>query len=226
MYRVTLFLFAIFLIIKISGCGAYRDVPASDEQAVEYENKKIKVEASLFDARLYKDNKPTSFRLEVFQTDTLLGVAGRGYLGKGAFKGWMRQDSLMIYFPTTKEYLYEATSDLLRSDGCVSDIFGLDIMRCFQERPQNDGSGENFVIMPVEKEKNKSQYVIYQKDCPWQLEILYDLRKKGWRIKKFEFTNGDNFILKGQRREYKPNAGVKLKRFRLDIPPGAVRITL
>jgi len=226
MYRPTLFPFAILLIITISGCGAYRDVPEGHEQKVEYENKKIKVEASLFDARLYKDNKPTSFRLEVFQTDTLLGVAGRGYLGKGAFKGWMRQDSLMIYFPTAKEYLYEATADLLRSEGCMSDIFGLDLLSCFRERPQNDGYGDNLVIMPVEKEKKKAQYVIYQKDCPWQLVIFYDLRKKGWRIKKFEFTNGDDFTLKGQRREYKPNARVKLKRFRLEIPPGAVRITL
>ena len=224
MNRINFFPLSLLLIFIISGCGAYRDIPEGDEETVEYLNKKIKVEASLFDARLYKDNKPTSFRLEVFQTDTLLGVAGRGYLGKGAFKGWMRQDSLMIYFPTTKEYLYEATVDLLRNDSCVSDIFGLDLLNCFREFPQNDGFNEDLVILPVEKEKKKAQYVIYQKNCPWQLEILYDLRKKGWRIKNFDFSNGDNFTLKGKRREYKPNARVKLKRFLLDIPPGTVRI--
>ncbi len=215
----------VFLVVALSGCGiSYRRAPTG-EKPDQRAQTKIPVEAYLFDARVHRDGKPTSFRLEIFQDDAVLALGGRGYLGKGALKGWMRSDSLKIFFPSTGEYVYEAVTDIFGSLNCA--VLNLDhsLERYFMEPPEV-GNESGLTVELLQDKKKFREYVIYQPGCAWQLTLRYDLQKKGWRVKRFELDDGDKFRLTGKRREYKARAKVPGSKFELTVPAGAVRIIL
>jgi hypothetical protein len=60
--------------------------------------------------------------------------------------------------------------------------------------------------------------------CPWRLEITYDDRDPGWRIREFKFDDGASNILTARRREYKDDSRVKPIVFEAPIPMDAIRI--
>ncbi|MCK4632010.1 MAG: hypothetical protein KAT79_02000 [candidate division Zixibacteria bacterium] len=218
----------VLLVVALSGCGtSYRRTPAGEKPDKRAQTK-IPVEAYLFDARVHRDGKPTSFRLEIFQDRSdrsRLALGGRGYLGKGALKGWMRSDSLKIFFPSTREYVYEAVTDIFGSFNCVALNLDHGLERYFTEPPEVGGESGLTVELLQEKKKFR-EYVIHQPGCAWQLTLRYDLQKNGWRVKRFEFDDGDKFRLTGKRREYKARAMVWPSKFIVPIPAGAVRIIL
>lgn len=207
-----------------AGCGGPGGEGISDEGDW---NQKIEVEAYLFDAKLKRDGKPTSVRLEFFQTDSVIGIAGRGYLGKGALKGRLTADSIEVYFPSTDEYFYEAVSDLMNSFDCTGQPPSVSLFALFRNLPEK-------VIEPtrgaeVVADLSRARYPRYEisfADCAWQIELTYVRQKKGWRIKSFNFSDGGSTSLDGTRREYKHQAKVKLKRFAVPVKDGSVRIIL
>ncbi len=116
-----------------AGCGSSRKGALVGDEA-NWQGK-VEVEAYLFDAKLRRDNKPTSVRLEFFHTDSVIAFAGRGYLGKGALKGRLTEDSLEVYFPTTDEFVKEAAADLMSSFDCAGDIGSFNLMALFNSLP-------------------------------------------------------------------------------------------
>jgi len=194
------------------------------EEGYSSDDNRIEVEAYLFDARYYDHGKPTSFRLNVYYTDSIMAVGGKGYLGKGALKGWMRADSLEVYFPSAKEYLYEAIDDLMRLTDCSVEPVRLDILSFFTRLPDELAADDGLTVFEKERDDNKATFTLYQTGCDWQLDLEYDSHDLGWRLKEFEFTDGHDTRLRARRREFKPNANVKSRRFALSIPNSAVRI--
>jgi hypothetical protein len=185
---------------------------------------KMVAEAYSFNARIRREGKPTSIRLEIYQTDSLLGLSGRGYLGKGALKGRLTSDSLEVFFPASKEYVYEALGDLLTSSECPLPLSDLDIISLFYSLADSVSMAGDLRVAANYRKADRPEYIVYAEGCPWQLELTYDKRKTGWRLREFDFTDGDGISIWGKRERYKSRAEIKPRRFEVVLPPDVVRV--
>jgi hypothetical protein len=199
-------------------------MPPSAEERVDQKEEKVEVEAYLFDAKLKRHGKPTSFRLEIFQTDSVVALGGRAYLGKGALKGRLTADSLEVYFPSSNEYLYESLKTLLATTECPSGDFVLNLLSLFNAPPDSVEELKHVHVSADYGQQDHPEFDIHVKDCPWRIEMAYDRQEDGWRIQEFFFDNGQEVTLKASRREYKKQARVPLSKFRLVTPDDALRI--
>jgi len=191
--------------------------------------RKIQAEAYSFNSRLRRQGKPTTFKLEVYQTDSLLGLSGRGYLGKGALKGWLTSDTIKVYFPSTKELLFEPLIALTSSGECDSPLGafgGLSVLDLFAQLPDSVLAGTRLMVNADYSSSKRPKFRIASTDrtCSWQLDLTYDQQKPGWRIRRFEFDDGAGTTLRGIRERYRAKARVALKRFMPRPPPGAAQI--
>lgn len=186
----------------------------------------IPVEAYLFDVKLRRDGKPTSFRLDLYQTDSVVAMYGRGYFNKGAFRGVLSDDSLHINFPSSKEYLRESIESLFQSFDCEKDLIAVELLAYFS-RPPDSGHISDDLNVEVLEETGKAQKIkVNSTNCPWRLIIGYDLVEKGWRIDTFEFDDDKSVTLKGELRKYNGNSAISQSRFKLAIPDKFSKITL
>lgn len=209
-----------------SGCGGGISYQSHEETNQSSGDEKVQVEAYLFDARLKRDGKPTSVRLRLLDRGDLIALGGRGYLGKGALTGWLSNDSISVYFPSSNEYVYEPITSLINSSDCDQITAEINVFKYFKTLPDSVSGNSTLIIDLVKEQKKKREYQIRQLGCSWLIELTYDLRAKNiWRVKKFFFDNGNGTTLKGKRREYKSKAKVKQSYFSNPIPPGAYRIT-
>jgi hypothetical protein len=188
------------LIVPFAGCYNQTGTAEEDATTAGY-REKIPVEAYLFDAKIRRDGKVNSFRLEIFQTDSLLGLSGRGYLGKGALKGWLGHDSLKVYFPTVNEFVYESVGDLLRSFDCSFDMPDIDLLSLFTRLPDDALFDVRLTVESDYSNHKRPEFVVFVSDCPWRIELQYDERKPGWRIRSFYFLDGNGSRPTAQRRE-------------------------
>ncbi len=212
--------------LLFSACGSPY---GGDEAQVEPESglkAKVMVEAYLFDAKLRRDNKPTSVRLEFFHTDSIIAIAGRGYLGKGALRGRLSEDTLEVYFPATDEYLYEPVATVLGSVKCSGELPRISLLGLFNNLPDSVLTRTGLVIESDYNDRVHPEFHISAKNCPWVIHLTYALQKEGWRITAFEFDDGEGNTLKGKRRTYKRDAEVKAGKFHVPIKPGSLRIIL
>jgi hypothetical protein len=206
----------------LAGCGPRFDIgPEGDVGS----NRKVTVDGYMFDAKIRRNGKPTSVRLQFYETDDVIGMSGRGYLGKGALKVRLTDDSLIAYFPATHEYVREAMPELFASNECASRTAPPPLKRLLATLP----SPEMYpvaVFTVTKEEKKKHEYEIDWIDCPWRMSLTYDLRDEGWRLKKmrFEVDSEERFSMK--RRTFKPDIKVKQSKLRLRVPDGAVRVSL
>lgn len=216
----------ILVMSLISGCGS---VYKGDDTQTGAEAKlkgDVSVEAYLFDARLHRQNKPTSVRLEFYHTDSVIAIAGRGYLGKGALRGRLTADSLEVYFPTTDEYVRETVATVLGSIDCAEQLPEMSLLALFNKLPDSALDAHALNIMANHDDKRHPEYFITAEGCPWQIHLVYALQDEGWRIREFHFDDGKGTTLKGKRRTYKREAKVKANKFYVPVKPESVRIIL
>ncbi|MBN1212390.1 MAG: hypothetical protein JXA92_07410 [candidate division Zixibacteria bacterium] len=222
--HILIYIFLAGLIYLVSGCGgSYRGQSLSDEQKALRE-KKIEAEAYLFDAKLRREGKVNSFRLEIFQTDSVLGLGGRAYLGKGALKGRLTADSILIYFPTRGEYVEDAVTDFFQTLECPLALSGGDILTFFRQTPDSVELTEGIDLTANYANEEKPYFVVSSADCPWRIELTYDFQNTGWRVAEFAYSDGEGLRIEAKRREYKPENSVKTAKFMVDIPSGSYRI--
>lgn len=215
----------ILLFLLIAGCGTSRKRDLLPETETQF-SEKITCEAYLFDARITRDKKYNSFRLELYQTDSLIGLSGRGYLGKGALKGWISHDSLLVYFPTVQEYVKEANGDVWKSFKCVDEENQLNLFDLITSLPEDIIPRDKFELVILKNEDAEKEYRITKADCDWIITADYDLREKGWRLKEFHISEGEDFELRGKRREYRDEAKIKTGRYTPQISEEALRVIL
>lgn len=195
-----------------------------DESINNNPDEKVKGEAYLFDVKLERDGKPTSFRLEIYHTDSITAFSGRGYLGKGALKGIIDNDSVLVYFPVSNEFFYESTASLLDLKDCVNDLDNLNLISLLKSLPDEKIMNSNIKINSNFEDTNEPQFTLYNPECSWQIEINYEKRKSEWLIKSFLITDGFDKTIKSNRRTYKKNATIPYKRFDIHIPENAEHI--
>lgn len=220
------FLCCLLICFLLTGCGTgFRDEGATvaTESSKEQD---VRVEAYLFDAKLRRNKKPTSVRLEFYHTDTVIAIAGRGYLGKGALRGRLTADSMEVYFPTTDEYLLESVAAVLGSVDCSEPLPPLSLLALFANLPDSVLSGDALVVESDHSDQRHPRYRISSNGCRWEINLTYARQDLGWRVKEFSFDDGADVTLKATRRTYKRSAKVKANKFDVPVKVGSVRITL
>ena len=213
------------LALFLSACtgGKYGGTVGEEDASLQ---QKIPAEAYSFNARLFVDDKPTTFKLEVYHIDTAMGVYGRGYLGKGALRGRVTEDSLVVYFPSTNEYLAESLTELLESGDCPFPISTISVLNIFRTLPDSLSLDSSVVVEADYGDDNHPEFVVSGLGCEWRIEVDYDRQDEaGWRVRNFEFTDGARYRLWGRLERYKADAKVALERFEPRVPAQAVRIT-
>ena len=197
-------------------------IPA--ESALASSKKEVPVDAFLFDARLWRDGKPTSFRLELYQADTIVGLAGRGYLGKGALKGRMTADSMIVFFPSTNEYIRETIAGVLGSIECAGAGRAPNLVHLTRRLPEDWLPDQAYILDTVSASDDERVYTISQENCPWRLDVTYTMHDSTWYVDNIEFDSGENTRLQARRRTLKTGTTVESNRFSAPIGPDAVRI--
>ncbi len=190
------------------------------------EGSKVPAEAYLFDAKIIRNGKQNSLRLEIYQTDTVLGLNGRAYLGKGALRGKVTADSLAVYLPVSNEFVYESIAEALTATDCGIGGLKLNLIQFFRTLPDSITIDPRITVAANRQDDRRPRFLIFIQNCPWQMELTYDRQSTGWRIVEFTFSNGKNLTLSATRREYKAGARVKSERLRFSHPDSAERITL
>jgi len=210
------------VVFLLGGCSTTRK--RSLDQFAEV---RITAEAYSFNARLWRDGKPTTFKLELYQTDSLIGLSGRGYLGKGALRGWIRSDSIMVYFPTTNELLYESLDALVAASSCPLSLASLDLIAFMSRPPDSIALAKGLKVNSDYESEDRARFDVQsiEPGCSWKLALVYRHRDLGWRIDEFDFDDGSGTRLKGSCELYRARAGVPLSRFEPRSRPDARRIT-
>lgn len=226
LWKAALWLTLAALVLAVAGGGCRGRIDAEPASAEDraWDDSETRAEAYSFNARLKRDGKPTTIKLELYHADTVIGLAGRAYLGKGALKGRLTADSLVVYFPSTNEYVSEALADLGNASDCPVPLSQLRLLDLFRLLPDSAGLPSEVTAAGNYQDEDEPRFVVFVEDCPWQVELEYRRRDPGWRPKKFEFDDGDRISLRAELERYKAEAGVKNQRFVVRIPPDATRL--
>jgi hypothetical protein len=210
------------IILLVGGCAPSPAVLPGEVSPEGYDTK-VRAEAYLFDAKLRRDGKVNSFRLEVFQTDSVLGLGGRGYLGKGILKGRVTHDSLTAYFPTSNEYVRSTVAELMESTGCGVDVSSISLVSLFRSLPDSVTPDSAVTVLADYEDENRATFVVSMRDC-WRMDLVYDRQEPGWRVRSFDFSDGEQTSLRAKRREYRQDAEVRASKFMVTVPAGALQI--
>jgi len=214
------------VIIMIISCSGGRKVHSGEYSGSRIDKADVQVEAYLFDVKLRRQGKPTTIRLDLYQTDSVIAMYGRGYFNKGAFTGRLTADSMLVCFPSTKEFLHESIENLFLSFDCESELIGINLLSYFIKSPDSAHSLQNLLVELIEEDPDRRIVKVSSKNCPWRLILDYAMEEKGWRIRNFEFDDGGEVTLRGSQRRYKLGASVPATRFRIIIPNDSKKITL
>ncbi|MBD3401963.1 hypothetical protein GF420_03635 [candidate division GN15 bacterium] len=217
----------ILALVLLTACTAHRrrgpaeEIPPEVKEAWEDRE----VEAYLFDTEIEYEGKYSSVRLELFATDSIVGIGGRSYLGKGALDGWLTADSVRLLFPQSNEYVYEPVARLLRTFECTGERRpDIPLLAFFFARPDRVDIGPDVAMMIDSSDTDRPVFSLSMPDCPWSIELIYDRRDTGWRIREFTFDNGDNLQIEARRREYHDEVDAKARMFTVSVPIDARRI--
>jgi len=210
-------------VMIMAGCGGSRSVRGGSDDGGVVSDGKLNADAYAFDARLKRDGKPTTFQLEVYCLDTLIGLAGKGYLGKGALKGRLSKDSLEVYFPSSNEFLHESLDDLLESSACPLPLAQLNLFRLFKTLPDSVVLPDGIVVESDYGDADRPEFVVSADGCSWSINLSYDHHDSHWRVRRFLFEDGET-SLRGQRTRYRGDVRLPVKRFQVPRPSEALRI--
>ena len=93
----------------ISDCRAIFKVRADSFRSAAY----------LIDLRVNNAGKKYSVMTELVFSGDSIGLYGRGYLGRGAFKGYIIRDTIVLYFASENEYYSTTLTRLDLSGDCA-----------------------------------------------------------------------------------------------------------
>ena len=214
-------------LVLLTACSTHRRRGPAEEIPTEVREawQDVEVEAYLFDTEIEYEGKYSSVRLELFATDSIVGIGGRSYLGKGALDGWLTADSIRLLFPQSNEYVSEPVARLLRTFECTGARRpNIPLLAFFFARPARVDIGPDVTITVDSSDTDRPAFGLSMPDCPWAIELIYDRRDTGWRIREFSFDNGDNLQIEARRREYHDEVGAKARMFTVSVPSDARRI--
>jgi hypothetical protein len=215
------------VLIIITGCTLARKHPTTHKVGrAEEISIKDTGDAYLFDLKIYRQGKKNSVRLDIYRNAEKLGFFARGYLGKGVMKGVLTSDSILVYFPTEKEY-YSGPINGLIPGNCMDNFrFDMFILDLFRQTPDKlEYALDNFYLTVLEEKSKKKKYRFESRICPEQFEMEYDFKNSRFIPKKIRFDKIDgSFKLIGERRKFRTDIDLPDDKFTVEIPDNAFRI--
>jgi hypothetical protein len=201
--------------------------------------------AFLIDLRINDAGKKYSVTTELYFSGDSIGVYGRGYLGKGTFKGNIIDDVAMIYFSSPDEYYTAPLSD--RGDvgvGCdtpgevflsvLSLLAGKEAVRKSDNIVYPSGHDLEFVTGRFDRtvRVNGDGFPETEKfiDSACGDSIVFDYYMFNrefpfYRTTALLYYNWQkDFRVRGFIREQQYNIAIPEKKFTVDIPPTAKRL--
>ncbi len=206
------------------GCtGGGRGGGVNDETSQSAQGRVV-ADGYLFDAKLRQDGKPTSVRLELLRTDSVMSIAGRAYLGKGALRGRLTSETLQVYLPTSNEYVEESVTDIVNSSSCAKGSLSINLLSLFSRLPDSMRLDSAFEMTVDSSRQSRRLYSVTRRGCDWRFQIAYDRPNGDWLVDELTFSNGEKFTLRARRREVRSRVSVPIDRFEVTIPRDAQRI--
>lgn len=185
---------------------------------------KIEVDAYQFTGHVTNNGKKNTLRLEMYYTDSVIGILGRSYLNKGVLRGRLTSDSVNIFFPTEDQYVQEALAELFASDLCAVPLDDLAVDQMFLTLPDSLPVAELLLIDSDYSDRKRASFDIRADGCKWRLHLEYDQTKWGWRLREYDFSDGEEFRLNGSRDRYRSGAHIRASRLEPRPTTDAVRI--
>ena len=200
--------------------------------------------AFLVDLRVNDDGKSYSVTTELYFSGDSVGFYGRGYLGKGAFRGQIIDDIVTVYFNRQNEYFTGPPADIGRGADCASPGEVLLLVMSLLTGRRGPESGEH-LMMPSKREicyvsgrfektvsLDKQGYPQSEKliDPACRDSIVIQYHSPGrqfpyYKVQNALYYNGKfNFRARGFIREQKYNIDIGSSKFAVDIPASAVRL--
>ena len=212
------------------GCTSGPPSTGSDVETAPQYRVKIPVEAYLFDVVIKRNGKATSLRLDVIDSDSVIALGGRAYLGKGALRARMTRDSLIAYFPTSDEFLREDFASFSISGEGRSDFSRLGLLKLLKQPPDTGTIDDSMRVEFTQVSSSDTRWTVHSTTFDsaalprWRLELTYALTDGHPRLRHFSYAD-NSVTITANRREYRSRARVPADRFRVTIPPSAVRVS-
>jgi len=190
---------------------------------------KVPVEAYLFDVVIHRHGKPTSLRLDVFDADSVIALGGRAYLGKGALRARLTKDSLIAYFPISDEFFSEDFSSFSMSGENPIDLSKLGFLSLLKQPPDTGALNDSVRVDILSESTDNAERLIHSgpidpDSLKWRISVKYFLTEGRFRLGRFSYFDS-TMTITANRREYRSRARIPADRFRVTIPPTAVRVT-
>ncbi|UCD18393.1 MAG: hypothetical protein JSV44_05655 [Candidatus Zixiibacteriota bacterium] len=220
---------AILLIAAVfTGCSpADRSkVRGGKEDATAIHLEPGKGDAYLFDVKIYREGRKKSTRLDVYRTNDSISYFARAYLGKGVMKGLVMRDSILVYFPTEKQYYSGRFSELI-NNGCAGrfNFEGL-ILDLFQITPvEITYATDNFYVNVVKESRDFCHYRLISTACDDAIELQYDLKDGRYIPYEVIYARNDgSFRFRAVRRTVRLNVKIPPEKYDIPIPLSSERI--
>lgn len=225
---------AIILLFTLISCTAGRQGGSVDDEQ-QSESGKVTADAYLFDAKIHRNGKPTTIRLELYVVADTVYIHGRAYLGKGALRARLTPDSIVALFPTEREYVADRVTEVISSENCEDKLVrALNLAELLTDAP-----GDNSPLTEILVENDKSRSTTSQKksilkkkrsfgvttQCKWSLQLDYDQRAKRQHLVHLLFDDGRETRINASLREVKIASRVPKKRLTLTIPSNYSRLS-
>ena len=200
--------------------------------------------ADLIDLRVNDGREKFSVITELYFAGDSVGFYGRGYLGKGTFKGAIIDGTVTVYFRDANEYFQNSIDKLNLDADCARPGEVLFYVLSLLSGNKSNVSEDKTALIT----KNKLEYhdkrfyrTVYLKNrtypkreklidpaCGDSIMVRYmsfDNDFPYYRVRDILYHNEPNdFRAKGFIREQKFNIDLPERKFRLNIPADAVRI--
>jgi hypothetical protein len=200
--------------------------------------------AFLIDLRVNNDGEKYSVSTELYFSGDSVGFYGRGYLGKGAFRGQIINDSATILFNQQNEYFVGPVEDIKGREECASpgEVLLL-VMSLLTGKKRIEISDDFFYPTAHEIKYRSGRFDVTarldDKGFPKSEKLIdslcgdsivleyYSFNRKFpfYKIQDALYYNGIfNFRARGFIREQKYNIDIKPRKFMVDIPADAIRL--
>ncbi|MEE9441687.1 MAG: hypothetical protein V3V99_03370 [candidate division Zixibacteria bacterium] len=202
--------------------------------------------AYLIDLRINDDGKKFSVTTEVYFSGDSVGFYGRGYVGKGAFKGNVINDVVTVYFSSENEYFSGQLAELNSGSECSSpgevllyvlsllsgriDTYEVDDFAVFYDNPwrlkYQDGRFDRTILLNKRRLPKKEKLI--DSNCGDSIVVNYGSHSTKYPFYKTNdilyYNDNYNFRARGFVREQQYNIQLKKRKFEVVFPASARRI--
>lgn len=220
-----LFVVALLTAVVVEGCAGFRRTFPSEEPGAESKSSdKVSVDAYLFDCRIRVDGVLRTVKVELYRKDSVVAIYGRSYLGRGAFRGRIADDSLLVFFPQSNEYLHEANDRMLIANECGRLLSALNLSALLI-RPAEKIFVDSRFSVTTERKSDRVSSTITSPGCKWQFRVDHDLASEIWQLKQMRLEEDGKLKFSAKRRTFRLRAEIDRSRFEVAPGSGASRIT-